>query len=70
MEISEKLGKIYRYNGGYLDLEDEIVRALLLKRRRIIHKARNKQDAFKNIIEERYKEKSYPDIIEYHTRFI
>ena len=57
MEISEKLGKIYRYNGGYLDLEDEIVRALLLKRRRIIHKARNKQEAFKNIIEERYKEK-------------
>ena len=51
MEISEKLGKIYRYNGGYLDLEDEIVRALLLKRKRIIHKARNKQDAFKMIIE-------------------
>ena len=57
MEISEKLGKIYRYNGGYLDLEDEIVKALLLKRRRIIHKARNKKDAFKNIIEERYNEK-------------
>ena len=57
MEISEKLGKIYRYNGGYLDLNDEIVKALLLKRRRIIHKARNKKDAFKNIIEERYKEK-------------
>ena len=57
MEISQKLGKIYRYNGGYLDLDDEIVRALLLKRRRIIHKARNKQDAFKYIIEERYKEK-------------
>lgn len=56
MEISEKLGKIYRYNGGHLDLEDEIVRALLLKRKRIIHKARNKQDVFKNIIEERYKE--------------
>lgn len=48
MEISEKLGKIYRYNGGYLDLDDEIVRALLLKRRRIIHKARNKQETFKN----------------------
>ena len=57
MDISQKLGKIYRYNGGYLDLDDEIVRTLLLKRRRIIHKARNKQDAFKNIIEERYKEK-------------
>ena len=57
MDISQKLGKIYRYNGGYLDLDDEIVRALLLKRRRIIHKARNKQDAFKNIIEERYKER-------------
>ena len=57
MEISQKLGKIYRYNGGHLDLDDEIVRALLLKRRRIIHKARNKRDAFKNIIEERYKEK-------------
>ena len=57
MDISEKLGRIYRYNGGYLDLDDEIVKALLLKRRRIIHKARNKKDAFKNIIEERYKEK-------------
>ena len=57
MKISEKLGKIYRYNGGYLDLDDEIVRALLLKRRRIIHKARNKKEAFQNIIEERYKEK-------------
>ena len=57
MDISQKLGKIYRYNGGYLDLDDEIVRALLLKRKRIIHKARNKQDAFRNIIEERYKEK-------------
>ena len=57
MEISKKLGKIYRYNGGHLDLDDEIVRALLLKRRRIIHKARNKQNAFKKIIEERYKEK-------------
>ena len=57
MDISQKLGKIYRYNGGYLDLDDEIVRTLLLKRRRIIHKARNKQDAFKSIIEERYKEK-------------
>lgn len=57
MEISQKLGKIYRYNGGHLDLDDEIVRALLLKRRRIIHKARNKKDAFKNIIEVRYKER-------------
>ena len=57
MEISGKLGRIYRYNGGYLDLDDEIVRTLLLKRRRIIHKARNKQDVFKKIIEERYKEK-------------
>ncbi len=57
MEISQKLGKIYRYNGGHLDLDDEIVRALLLKRRRIIHKARNKQETFKSIIEERYKEK-------------
>lgn len=57
MEISEKLGKIYRYNGGFLDLDDEIVKALLLKRRRIIHKARNKQDVFKTIIEDRYQEK-------------
>lgn len=57
MKISEKLGKIYRYNGGYLDLEDEIVRALLLKRKRIIHKARNKKDIFQSIIQERYEEK-------------
>lgn len=59
MEISEKLGKIYRYNGGYLDLDDEITRALLLKRRRIIHKARNKQDVFRTILQERFKEKGH-----------
>jgi len=55
--ISEKLFKIYRYNGGELDMSDEIVRTLLLKRKRIIHKARNKQEIFKKIIEERYNEK-------------
>lgn len=57
MQISEKLGKIFRYNNGNLNLDDEIVRALLLKRRRIIHKARNKKDTFKEIIKKRYKEK-------------
>lgn len=59
MGISEKLGKIYRYNGGYLDLDDEITRALLLKRRRIIHKARNKQEVFKCIVQERFAEKGH-----------
>lgn len=53
-KISLKLAKFYT-NDSFPDA-DEILMRLLLKRKRIIHKAANKADVFKTIIEERYKE--------------
>ena len=54
VELSEKISKYFNYNSGEFDMKDEILMGLLLARKRIIHKAANKLDAFKKIIEERY----------------
>lgn len=54
VELSEKISKYFNYNSGEFDKKDEILMGLLLARKRIIHKAVNKLDAFKKIIEERY----------------
>lgn len=54
VELSEKISKYFNYNSGEFDKKDDILLGLLLARKRIIHKAANKLDAFKNIIEERY----------------
>ena len=54
-ELSEKISKYFNYNLGIFDKKDEILMALLLARKRIIHKAANKLDVFKEIVEERYK---------------
>ena len=54
VELSEKISKYFNYNSGEFDKKDEILMGLLLTRKRIIHKAANKLDAFKKIIEERY----------------
>ena len=54
VELSEKISKYFNYNSGEFDKKDEILMGLLLARKRIIHKAANKLDAFKKIIEERY----------------
>ena len=54
VELSEKISKYFNYNDGVFDKKDEILMGLLLARKRIIHKAANKLDAFKKIIEERY----------------
>lgn len=57
VELSEKISKYFNYNSGEFDKKDEILMGLLLARKRIIHKAINKLDAFKKIIEKRYHQK-------------
>ena len=54
VELSEKISKYFNYNSGEFDKKDEILMGLLLARKRIIHKAANKLDAFRKIVEERY----------------
>lgn len=54
VELSERISKYFNYNSGEFDKKDEILMGLLLARKRIIHKAANKLDAFKKIIEKRY----------------
>jgi hypothetical protein len=56
IELSEKISKYYNFNDGVFDKKDEVLMGLLLARKRIIHKAINKLDAFKQIIEKRYKQ--------------
>lgn len=57
LELSEKISKYFNYNTGAFEEKDEILKRLLLSRKCIIHKAFNKLQAFKDIIQERYKEK-------------
>lgn len=54
-ELSTKLAKFF--NNDKFDEHNEILTALLLKRKRIIHKAHNKLKVFRQIIEERFQEK-------------
>lgn len=58
LKISKQLSKYYIYNKDSFVKDDEILMALLLKRKRIIHKAQNKEAVFKQILESRYKEKN------------
>ena len=56
LKISEQLVKYFNYaNKDFPSTADEILKTLLLKRKRIIHKAANKIAAFKEIITDRYK---------------
>ncbi|MGI6231622.1 MAG: DEAD/DEAH box helicase family protein [Prevotella sp.] len=55
-QLSEKIAKYMNANGTSFK-NDPILTGLLLKRKRIIHKAVNKEEAFKKIIEERLKQK-------------
>lgn len=57
ISISQKLCKFFNYEEGDFSSSDEILMRLLLKRKRIIHKAINKIDIFRSIMEQRYKEK-------------
>lgn len=55
VDISKKIAKVI----GYQDVESqEILKMLLLKRKRIIHKAANKLGVFKQILQQRMTEKN------------
>lgn len=57
IRISHQLSKFYNHkNESFVSSDDVLVR-LLLKRKRIIHKAVNKETVFREIMEQRYKEK-------------
>ena len=57
VELSEKIAKYFNFNTETFDHIDEILKMMLLARKRIVHKAVNKLDVFKNIIEKRFQDK-------------
>ena len=57
IKISIQLSKFFNYESNSFPSSNDILTRLLLKRKRIIHKARKKETVFKSILEERYKEK-------------
>jgi len=57
VKISTQLAKFYNNDKDAFGAQDSILSRLLLKRKRIIHKAKNKEEAFKKIILDRYAEK-------------
>lgn len=57
IKISEQLSKFFNFDNGKFPDSGDILMRLLLKRKRIVHKAKNKEEIFKQIIEDRYKKK-------------
>ena len=57
IELSKRIAKYFNYSKECFDKQDEILKRLLLARKRIIHKAQNKVGVFQQIMEERFKEK-------------
>ena len=57
IELSIKISKYFNYAKECFDKQDEVLKRLLLARKRIIHKAKNKVGIFRSIMEERFKEK-------------
>lgn len=57
LELSEKISRYFNYNTCSFDEQDEMLKRLLLARKRIIHKAINKLAIFKEIIQKRFEEK-------------
>ena len=53
-ELSSKISRYFNFNSGTFDKKDDILMALLLARKRIIHKAANKLPAFRQIITEHF----------------
>lgn len=56
MKISLQLAKYYNQEKERFPKSDEMLTRLLLKRKRIIHKAINKEDIFREIVQKRYDE--------------
>ena len=57
MELSEKISKYFNFNSCTFEDVDEVLKMLLLARKRIIHKAENKLKAFTEIISKRFEDK-------------
>lgn len=57
IKVSKQLAKYFLYDKESFPQGDDILMNLLLKRKRIIHKAINKEAIFRLILENRYKEK-------------
>ena len=57
VELSERIAKYFNYDKEKFDHIDEKLKMMLLARKRIVHKAANKVDAFHDIIEKRFQEK-------------
>lgn len=57
IKISRQLSKFFNYDDGEFTSSDDILMRLLLKRKRIIHKAVNKEEIFRSILEQRYNDK-------------
>lgn len=55
-KISLQLAKFYNADEGTFSGADDILMRLLLKRKRIIHKAQNKEEVFRQIIKQRFEE--------------
>ena len=57
VELSERIAKYFNYDKEKFDHVDEKLKMLLLARKRIVHKAVNKIDVFREIIQKRFQEK-------------
>lgn len=57
IQISEKIAKYFNYETNEFNHIDEVLKMMLLARKRIIHKAENKLATFIDIIRKRYEEK-------------
>ena len=56
VELSERIVKYFNYDKEKFDRIDEKLKMMLLARKRIVHKAENKVDVFREIIEKRFQE--------------
>ena len=57
IELSDKIARYFNYNTETFDHIDEVLKMMLLTRKRIVHKAQNKLETFRNIIKKRFEEK-------------
>ena len=57
IRISRQLSKFFNYDKDGFTSSDDVLMRLLLKRKRIIHKAVNKESIFRSIMERRYEKK-------------
>lgn len=57
LELSNKIAKYFNYNTDTFSQVDDLLKMLLLKRKRIIHKAVRKLQVFRSIIQKRFEEK-------------